>query len=77
MANKKFDNEKDQQIHDTLVLAYKAMEEKKYNPISQLAGFILSSDETYVTTYNNARGALTKLDTEDILQHLLESYFEG
>ena len=77
MANKKFDNPKDQQIHETLSLAYEALETKGYKPIAQLAGFISSADGSYITFYNNARQSLEALDNDEILEHLLRYYFEN
>lgn len=76
MANKKFNNPKDQQIHDALQIAYEALSEKKYEPINQLTGFILSSDPCYITPHNGAREKMSALDSDDILKHLLKNYFE-
>lgn len=77
MANKNFDNAQDRQIHDALQTAYDALKEKKYEPINQLAGFILSADPCYITPHNGARAKMTELDNDDIIKHLLKYYFEG
>ena len=50
------------------------MQEKGYNPINQLVGYILSEDPTYITNHNNARALIRKLDRDELLQTLLKSY---
>ncbi len=57
-----------------LTSVYDALHEKGYNPISQLVGYILSEDPTYITTHNNARSLICKIDRDDLLQTLLKSY---
>ena len=52
----------------------KAMEEKGYNPINQLVGYILSEDPTYITNHRQARTLIRKLDRDELLQVLLRSY---
>ena len=51
-----------------------AMEEKGYNPINQLVGYILSEDPTYITTYKNARAIIRRIDRDDLLQALVRDY---
>ena len=53
---------------------YTALEEKGYNPINQLVGYILSEDPTYITTHRQARTLIRKLDRDELLQVLLRSY---
>ena len=50
------------------------LKEKGYNPISQLVGYILSEDPTYITTHNNARSLIRRIDRDELLQVLLKSY---
>ena len=49
-------------------------EEKGYNPINQIVGYILSEDPTYITNYNNARTLIRKLDRDELLQELVRQY---
>ncbi len=77
MANKKFINEKDQQISDALSITFDALKEKGYEPINQLTGFILSNDDHYLTFHKNARQIMRTQDHEEILKHLLRYYFEN
>lgn len=68
------DDNKGDQIKLTLNTVYKALEEKGYNPINQIVGYILSEDPTYITTYNNARNLISKIDRDDLLEALVKSY---
>lgn len=65
---------KNEAIRCTLDLVYKALREKGYNPINQLVGYILSEDPTYITTHNNARALICKIDRDDLLKALVKSY---
>jgi len=53
---------------------FDALSEKGYNPINQIVGYILSEDPTYITTYNNARSLIRKLDRDELLQALVKNY---
>ena len=53
---------------------FDALNEKGYNPINQIVGYILSEDPTYITNYNNARSLICRLDRDELLQELLTSY---
>jgi len=53
---------------------YQALDEKGYNPISQMVGYILSEDPTYITTHNNARSLVRRLDRDELLQELVREY---
>ena len=66
--------DKDDQINTTLTEVYQALKEKGYNPINQLVGYILSEDPTYITTYQNARNKIRRIDRDDLLQELLKNY---
>ena len=66
--------DKDAEIHYILTTVYQALEEKGYNPINQIVGYILSEDPTYITNHNNARTLIRKLDRDELLQVMLKSY---
>ena len=61
-------NEKDPEIKEILSCVYSSLQEKGYNPINQIVGYILSEDPTYITNYNNARALIRKLDRDELLQ---------
>ena len=67
-------NEKDEEIRQILKEVYDALQEKGYNPINQIVGYILSEDPTYITTHQGARNKIRKLDRDDILRSLLKNY---
>ena len=53
---------------------FDALNEKGYNPINQIVGYLLTEDPTYITNYNNARSMICKLDRDDLLQELVRCY---
>ena len=69
-------DDKDQQIKQVMMQVYRALEEKGYNPVNQLVGYILSEDPTYITTHNGARSLIRKVDRDDLLQALLRNYLD-
>ena len=75
---RKFDlaSEKDAEIHEILSTVYRALDEKGYNPINQIVGYILSEDPTYITNYNNARTLITRIDRDELMQELVRTYLE-
>lgn len=67
-------NENDEKMKKILLEVYKALNEKGYNSVSQIVGYILSEDPTYITTHNNARSLVRKLDRDELLQSMVEDY---
>ena len=67
-------DDKDPEIKQVMQLVYGALEEKGYNPVNQLVGYILSEDPTYITTYKNARSLIRRIDRDDLLQALVRDY---
>ncbi len=53
---------------------FDALNEKGYNPINQIVGYLLTEDPTYITNYNNARSMICKLDRDELLQELVRRY---
>ena len=66
--------DKDQEIRMILSSVYNSLQEKGYNPINQIVGYILSEDPTYITNHNNARTLIRQLDRDELLPVLLKSY---
>ena len=58
----------------TLRCVFDALNEKGYNPINQIVGYLLTEDPTYITNYNNARSMICKLDRDELLQDLVNCY---
>ncbi len=53
---------------------FNALDEKGYNPINQIVGYLLTEDPTYITNYNGARSMICKLDRDELLQELVQCY---
>ena len=75
----KFTVPSDEKQNMRLVLrtVFDALNEKGYNPINQIVGYLLTEDPTYITNYNNARSMICKLDRDDLLQELVRCYLFG
>ena len=63
-------------MKETLSSVYDALQEKGYNPINQIVGYILSEDPTYITTHNNARSLIRKIDRDELLAEMVKSYLK-
>ena len=66
--------DKDAEIRHILSTVYQALEEKGYNPINQIVGYILSEDPTYITNHLGARTLIRKIDRDELLQVLVRNY---
>jgi uncharacterized protein (UPF0297 family) len=66
--------DKEREIKEILTQVYNALKQKGYNPINQIVGYILSEDPTYITTYNNARSLIRRVDRDELLQAMVQSY---
>lgn len=64
----------EQEIRRILTTVYDSLKEKGYNPINQIVGYILSEDPTYITTHNNARNLIRRIDRDVLLQSLVKYY---
>ena len=67
-------DEQDQELRAALQEIYSALQEKGYNPVNQIVGYLLYEDPTYITTYKNARNLIRKIDRDDLLQSMVRSY---
>ncbi len=67
----------EESVKTIIKTVYNALEEKGYNPISQIVGYILSEDPTYITTHNNARALIRKIERDDLLEILLKNYIQS
>lgn len=68
------EKEKNVRTKEILKQVYKALEEKGYNPINQIVGYILSGDPTYITSYNNARNLIRQLERDELLEEMVKTY---
>lgn len=59
---------------EIILSVFESLEEKGYDPINQVIGYILSGDPTYITSYNDARSLICRIERDEILEELLRSY---
>ena len=62
------------QAKDILEIVYQALREKGYNPVNQIVGYIMSGDPTYITSHNGARSLIMKMERDELVEEMLQSY---
>lgn len=67
-------NDKQSEMSQVMSEVYKALKEKGYNPLSQLVGYVMSGDPTYITNHKNARSLITRLERDEIIEELFSFY---
>ena len=65
------------QVKDILKVVFAAMQEKGYNPVSQIVGYIMSGDPTYITSHNNARSLIMKVERDELVEEILKDYIKN
>jgi len=65
------------EAREVLLSVYQALKEKGYNPINQLVGYLLSGDPAYITSHQNARNLIRKLERDDLLEEVITHYLEN
>lgn len=70
------ENEKANEAKEIIFNVFNSLKEKGYNPVNQIVGYILSGDPTYITSYNNARSKIRKLERDELLEELVKDYLE-
>ena len=73
----KVPNDEKENMRLILRTVFDALNEKGYNPINQIVGYLLTEDPTYITNYNNARSMICKLDRDELMQNLVRCYLFG
>jgi uncharacterized protein (UPF0297 family) len=69
-----FDKIEQRTIEEILTIVYDALEERGYNAIDQMVGYILSGDPSYITSHNNARNIIGHIERDDLVEELIKSY---
>ena len=67
-------DDKELEMRRVLTAVYDALKQKGYNPISQIVGYILSEDPSFITTFNIARSLIRKIDRDELLQAMVKTY---
>ncbi len=68
------EKEPELQVKDVLRVVYQALSEKGYNPVNQMVGYIMSGDPTYITSHNNARSLIMKVERDELVEEVLRAY---
>ena len=63
-------------VSEVILRVYQALVERGYNPVNQIVGYIMSGDPTYITSHNNARSLIMKVERDEILEELMRNYVE-
>lgn len=73
----KVQSETNKVVKDTIDEVYVALTEKGYNPVSQIVGYIMSGDPTYITSHNGARNLIMHVERDEIIEELLKDYIKN
>lgn len=71
------EKEEENEARNILLKIYEALEEKGYNPINQIVGYLLSGDPAYITSHKNARSLVRKLERDELLEELVRYYIKS
>ena len=71
-----FDRVEQKTIEEILTIVYDALEERGYNAIDQIVGYILSGDPSYITSHNNARNIMGRIERDDLVEELIMAYLK-
>lgn len=63
-------------VKEVLDIVYNAMDEKGYNPVNQIVGYIMSGDPTYITSHNAARSLIMKMERDELVEEMLKTYIK-
>lgn len=73
----KEDETKQSTVENIISQVYTALKEKGYNPVSQIVGYILSGDPTYITSHLGARSLITKVERDELLEEFVKAYLSN
>ncbi|MDP4133297.1 MAG: IreB family regulatory phosphoprotein [Bacillota bacterium] len=69
--------DRENEVRQVLNKVHEALKEKGYNPISQIVGYIMSGDPSYITSHNGARSLISKIERDELLEVVFADYLEG
>lgn len=64
-------------VGDVIKIVHQALVEKGYNPVNQIVGYIMSGDPTYITSHNNARSLIMKVERDELVEEVLKEYIRN
>jgi len=72
----KVEKEQELPVSDVIEKVYNSLKEKGYNPVNQIVGYVMSGDPTYITSYNNARSLMMRVERDEIVEEVLKFYLD-
>ena len=69
--------DRETEVHDIISSVYSALKIKGYDPISQIVGYLISGDPTYITSYDGARGKIVRIERDELMEELVKNYIKG
>ena len=63
-------------VKEVLKIVFEALKEKGYNPVNQIVGYIMSGDPTYITSHNNARSLIMKVERDELVEEVLKAFIQ-
>lgn len=72
----KVEDNNDFEVRDVIASVYEALTEKGYNPVSQIVGYLMSGDPTYITSHKGARSLIMRAERDEIIEVFLEDYIK-
>ncbi len=72
-----FEHDREQEVRTIIREVYLALTIKGYDPISQIVGYIMSGDPTYITSYDSARSKIVRVERDELLEELLKNYIKS
>ena len=73
----KVESEPETGVKVVLSTVYDSLKEKGYNPVNQIVGYIMSGDPTYITSHNNARSLIMKVERDELVEEVLKAYIKN
>ncbi|WP_068785346.1 IreB family regulatory phosphoprotein [Paenibacillus phocaensis] len=70
-------DEQEASAQEILLTVYQALQEKEYNPVNQIVGYLLSGDPAYIPRHNNARSLVRKKERDELIEELVRFYMAG
>lgn len=65
------------EVREIITTVYNSLKEKGYNPVNQIVGYLLSGDPTYITSQNNSRAIISKMERDELLEEIINFYIEN
>ena len=73
----RLEKEPENEAKRILMAVSSALREKGYNPVNQIVGYIMSGDPTYITSHNNARGLIMRVERDELVEEMLKEYIRN